>query len=159
LKKSIVDGVYPIPKKELFHMASSKRTSSEELVFKPQYPARIRMTVFLYPIGVIACIFFIFMAISSRSVFPYIIYAVIFGFTVLSMPLIIFREVRFGEVITIKRYFLLRRIIHYEDVVDLTPRGLVAKHGGIPLANVQNRAEFDKIIKRLVAQHKLTLKK
>jgi hypothetical protein len=70
LKKIIVDGVYPIPKKELFHMASSKSTSSEELVFKPQYPARIRMTVFLYPIGVIACIFFIFMAISSRSVFP-----------------------------------------------------------------------------------------
>jgi hypothetical protein len=139
-------------------MASSNRTSREELVFKPQYPARIRLSVVLYPIGVIACIFFIFMAIT-RSIFPYIIYAAVFGFTVLSMPMIIFREVRFGEVITIKRYFLLRRIIHYEDVVDLTPRGLVAKRGGIPLVNVQNRSEFDKIIKRLVAQHKLTLKK
>ena len=133
--------------------------SHEDLVFKPQYPMRIRMSVFLYPIGVIACIFFIFMAVISRSIFPYIIYAIIFGFTVLSMPMIIFREVRFGEVITLKRYFLPRRIIHYEDVVDLTLRGLVAKHGGIPLANVQNRPEFEKIIKRLVAQHKINLKK
>jgi hypothetical protein len=140
-------------------MTSSKNPLNEEIVFKPQYPARIRMTVVLYPIGVIACIFFIFKALASRSIFPYIIYAIIFGFTVLSMPMIIFREARFGEQITLKRYFMPRRIIHYEDVVDLTPRGLVAKHGGIPLANVQNRPEFDKIIKRLVAQHKITLKK
>ena len=140
-------------------MASSNSTPREEIVFKPQYPRRIRMTVVLYPIGVIACIYFIFMAFVSRSIFPYIIYAIIFGFTVLSMPMILFREVRFGEVITIKRYFLPRRIIHYEDVVDLTLRGLVAKRGGIPLSNVQNRSEFEKIIKRLVAQRKLTLKK
>ncbi len=140
-------------------MASSNSTAREEVVFKPQYPMRIRMSVVLYPIGVVACIFFIFMAIASSRIFPYIIYAFIFGFTVLSMPMIIFREARFGEGITIKRYFLPRRIIHYEDVVDLTPRGLVAKRGGIPLANVQNRAEFEKIINRLVAQHKIKLKK
>ena len=140
-------------------MASPKNPLNEELVFKPQYPARIRLSVVLYPIGVIACIFFIFMAIASSKIFPYIIYAFIFGFTVLSMPMIIFREARFGEDIIIRRYFLPRRIIHYEDVVDLTPRGLVAKRGGIPLANVQNRSEFDKIINRLVAQHKIKLKK
>jgi hypothetical protein len=140
-------------------MASSNNLSREEIVFKPQYPMRIRMSVVLYPIGVIACIFFIFMAVASRSIFPYIIYAFIFGFTVLSMPMIIFREARFGEVITIKRYFLPSRIIHYEDVVDLTVRGLVAKRGGIPLANVQNRSEFEKIIKRMVAQHRIKLKK
>jgi hypothetical protein len=130
----------------------------EDIVFKPLYPLRIRMTVVLYPIGIIACIFFIFMAVT-RSIIPNIIYAFIFGFTVLSMPMIIFREARFGEVITIKRYFLPRRIIRYEDVVDFTPRGLVAKRGGIPLANVQNYSEFEKIIKRLVAQHKVILKK
>jgi hypothetical protein len=140
-------------------MASSNSTTREELVFKPQYPFRIRLSVYLYPIGVIACIFFIYMAVASRSIFPYIIYAFIFGFTILSMPMIIFREVRFGEKIIIKRYFLPHRIIQYEDVVDLTLRGLVAKHGGLPLANVQNRAEFEKIIKRLAAQHKIKLKK
>jgi hypothetical protein len=137
---------------------TSKNPVSEDLVFKPQYPLRIRMSVFLYPIGVIACIFFIFMALISRSIFPYIIYAIIFGFTILSMPMIIFREVRFGEVITVKRFFMPRRIIQYEDVVDLTTRGLAAKRGGIPLANVQNRSDFEKIIKRLVAQHKIKLK-
>ena len=140
-------------------MASSNNKTMEEIVFKPQYPLRIRMSVILYPIGVIACIFFIFMAIASRSIFPYIIYAFIFGFTVVSMPMIIFREVRFGDFITIKRYFLPRRIIHYEDVVDMTLRGLVAKRGGIPLVNVQNRPEFEKIIRQLVAQQKITLKK
>ena len=139
-------------------MASSNSTNPEEIVFKPQYPMRIRLSVVLFPIGVIACIFFIFMAVA-RSILPNIIYAFIFGFTVLSMPMIIFREARFGKVITLKRYFLPRRIIHYEDVVDLTLRGLVAKRGGIPLANVQNRADFEKIIKRLVTQHKIKLKK
>jgi hypothetical protein len=137
---------------------TSPDPNSEDIVFKPQYPFRIRMTIVLYPIGVIACIFFIFLAFT-RSILPYIIYAFIFGFTVLSMPMIIFREARFGAVITLKRYFLPRRIIHYEDVVDLIPRGLVAKRGGIPLANIQNRSEFDKIIKKLVARHKINLKK
>jgi hypothetical protein len=140
-------------------MASSTEKLNEEIIFKPQYPLRIRMSVVLYPIGVLACIFFIFMAFVSRSVFPYVIYAIIFGFTVMSMPMIIFREARFGEVITIKRYFLPPRIIHYEDVVDFNPRGLVAKRGGLPLVNIQNRLEFEKIIKRLVAQHRITLKK
>ena len=140
-------------------MDSPSNPTTEEVVFKPQYPTRVRLSVYLYPIGIIACIFFIFLAVISRSVFPDIIYAFVFGFIILTMPMIIFREVRFGDVIILKRYFLLRRIIRYEDVVELTPRGLVAKHGGIPLANVQNRAEFEKIIKRLVAQHKIKLKK
>ena len=140
-------------------MTPSNYPTKEEIVFKPQYPLRIRMSVYLYPIGIIACLFFIFMAFSSQRLFPYIIFAIIFGFTTLSMPLIIFREARFGGAIMLKRYFLPSRMIQYEDVVDLTQRGLVAKHGGIPLVNVGNRLEFDKIIQRLVAQHKITLKK
>jgi len=138
-------------------MATSTNTSRDELVFKPVYPARVRFTVYLYPIGVLACIFFIFLAISSRSIFPNLIYAFIFGFTTLSMPMILFREVRFGDVITLKRYFLPSRIIRYEDVTALTPRGLVAKRGGIPLSNVLNRAEFEKMIKKLASQHKMKL--
>ncbi len=140
-------------------MTPSNNSTKQETVFKPRYPLRIRMTVYLYPIGVLACIFFIVMAIASRSIFPYIIYAVIFAFTVLSMPMILFREARFGEGITLRRYFLPPRIIKYEDVVDLTQRGLVAKRGGIPLTNVENRSEFEKIIRRLVAQRKIKLRK
>jgi hypothetical protein len=140
-------------------MAPSIPSSQEELVFKPVYPGRIRFTLYLYPIGILACIFFIFMAIYSRSIFPNLIYAFIFGFTLLTVPMILFREVRFGDVITLKSWFRPRRIIRYEDVVSLTPRGLVAKRGGIPLANVENRAEFEKIIRKLVAQHKIKLVK
>jgi hypothetical protein len=117
------------------------------------------MTVYLFPIGVVACVFFIYMAFLTGSIFPYGLYALVFGFTVSSMPMILFREVHFGEVITVKRYFIAPRIIRYEDVVDFTPRGLVARRGGIPLVNVLNRAEFEKIIKRLVAQHKIKLQK
>jgi hypothetical protein len=131
----------------------------EEIVFKPRYPLRIRISVYLYPLGIIACIFFIFMAFISHSIFPYVIYAIIFGFTVLSMPMIVFREVRFGEAILLKRYFMPARTIQYADVTNFTLRGLVARHGGIPLANLQNRADFEKIIKKLVAQHKIQLKK
>lgn len=140
-------------------MSSTSSSTREEIVFKPRYPLRIRLSVYLYPIGMAACVFFIILAIISRSIYPNAVYALIFGFTVFSMPMIVFREVRFGEVITLKRYFKPSRIIAYEDVIALTLRGLVAKHGGIPLANLQNRAEFEKIIKRLVAQRKIQLKK
>ena len=140
-------------------MISPSNPAREEIIFKPRYPLRIRMSVFLYPIGAIACIFFIIMAIISRSILPYGIYAIIFGFTIFSMPMIIFREVRFGQAITLKRYFMPARTIQYEDITAFTLRGLVARHGGISLANLQNRAEFEKIIKKLAAQHKIQLKK
>jgi alkanesulfonate monooxygenase SsuD/methylene tetrahydromethanopterin reductase-like flavin-dependent oxidoreductase (luciferase family) len=81
------------------------------------------------------------------------------GFTLLTVPMILFREVRFGEVITLKSWFRPRRTIRYEDVVSLTERGLVAKHGGIPLVNVQNRAEFEKIIRKLANQKRIKLVK
>ena len=133
-------------------MKSTSTATQEEIVFKPKYSLRIRASVYLYPVGIAACIFFVALAILSRSIFPYGIYAIIFAFLVLSMPMIIFREVRFGQAITLKRYFMPARIIQYEDVTAFSLRGLVARHGGISLANLQNRAEFEKIIKRMVAQ-------
>ncbi len=58
---------------------------------------------------------------------------------------------------------LLAKVVRLADRLDLKqivpPRGLVAKHGGIPLSNVQNRAYFEKIIKKLVTQHRIKLKK
>jgi hypothetical protein len=140
-------------------MKSTNNANREEIIFRPRYPLRIRLSVYLYPIGVAACVFFIVMAIIARSIIPYGIYAIIFGFTIFSMPMIVFREVRFGQAITLKRYFMPARTIQYEDVSAFSLRGLVARHGGISLANLQNRAEFEKIIKRLAAQHKIQLKK
>ena len=140
-------------------MTSTRDSTQEEDIFKPPYPLRVRISVFLCPFGVIAGIFFIYLAIASQAVFPRTIYAIIFGFTVLSMPMIIFRKFRFGETIILKRYFLKSQIIHYEVMTDFTMRGLGARHGVIPLANVQNRSEFEKIICHLVARHKITLQK
>ncbi len=141
-------------------MDQSEHGASEEMVFKPAYPARVKLSIILYPVGILAILAFIFLAVVSQKPLPYLIFAFVIAFTSFSMPVILFREVRFGEEqIVLKRYFLPRRIIHYKDVIDLSQRGLVAKHGGIPLANLQNRAEFEKIIRRLVNQKKIRLMK
>jgi hypothetical protein len=140
-------------------MTQKDEKTSEEIVFKPKYPARIMLTVYLYPIGVLICIFFIYMALASQKIFPYGIYALIFGFTTLSMPRILFREIRFGDVITVKRYYLQSQVYQYEDVIEFTPRMLLIHRGAIPLSNVENRSELEKIIKRLAARHKIKLKK
>lgn len=141
-------------------MTPTEKPANEEMVFKPQYPGRIKITIYLYPIGILAMLFFIYMAVATGKLLPYGIYAFIFAFTFFSMPMMLFREVRFEENgIIVKRYFRLRRVIQYADVVDLTPRGLVAKRGGIPLVNVQNRAEFEKMVKRLASQRKIKLHK
>ncbi len=140
-------------------MAQTDLTTKEEMVFKPVYPARMRLSVYMYPIGILACIYFVVMAAISRSIFPNLLFAAVFAFTLFSMPMIVFREAVFGERIILKRYFMPHKYIRYEDVVDLTSRGLVAKRGGIPLMNVQNRAEFEKIIRRLAAQRKIKLAK
>ena len=140
-------------------MTPKDNPTNDELVFKPVYPARIKMTVFLYPVGVLAMLFFLFMAFATGKYFPYAVYAFIFAFTIFSMPMVIFREARFGETgIILKRYFLPRRVIHYTDVVELNARGLVAKRGGVPLVNVQNRAEFEKMVRKMASQRKFKLK-
>jgi hypothetical protein len=140
-------------------MPSEKSSSPEELVFKPNYPPHIRFTVYLYPIGVIICIFFIYLAFNTQRIFPYSLFALVFGLTTLTMPLVLFREVRFNDAIKVKRFFLPTRTINYEDVVTLTSQGLVAKKGGIPLANVRNRDEFEKIIKNLANRKVIHLEK
>lgn len=141
-------------------MPSSSKIQFTEITFKPKYPGRIMLTVYLYPLGVIICVLSIYMALVTHRIFPYGIVALIFGFTITSMPLILFREIKFIEDrFIVKRYFLPRKTILYQDTIGLTPRGVIAKRGGIPLANVQNRKEFDRIIHRLISSNKLKLEK
>jgi hypothetical protein len=134
---------------------SRDKILKEEIVFKPQYPARVRLSIYLAPIGMLACIFFAILAIITGRIFPEAVIAFIFGVTTLSMPVVLFREARFGQDIVVKRYFLPRLTIHYEDVTGWGPRGLRTRRGGIPMANVQNSKEFEAIIQRLVAQRKI----
>jgi hypothetical protein len=128
----------------------------DELIFKPKYPARIMVTVYLYPLGVILFIFFLFLAFASARLFPYGLIAIVFGFTIITMPMILFREIHFrDQSILIKRYYFPSRTIYYEDIVDLTSRGLVARHGGVPLVNVSNRKILEKMIHKLVSRGKI----
>jgi hypothetical protein len=140
-------------------LMSKNQSTKEEIIFKPRYPFRVRLTVYLAPLGLLACVFFTWLALITGRLFPNLLFAFIFGFTTISMPMIIFREARFGEAIVVKRYFLPRIIIQYKDVTGWGPRGLSARHGGIPLANVQNSKEFEAIIQRLAAQRKINLSK
>ena len=84
-------------------MSSTSNSTREEIVFKPRDPLRIRLSVYLYPIGIAARVFFIILAIISRYVYPNAIYALIFAFTVFSLPMFVFRESCFGEANPIKR--------------------------------------------------------
>ena len=138
---------------------SKNQSLKEEIVFKPQYPVRVRLTVYLAPIGLLACVFFLWLAIITGRYFPDLLFALIFSVTTFSLPMIIFREARFGEEIVVKRYFLPKAVIQYKDVTGWGPRGLSAKRGGIPLANVQNSKEFEDIIQRLAAQRKIKMSK
>jgi hypothetical protein len=136
---------------------SADSSNHDEIVFKPEYPNRVRVSVILFPFGILACVLFLYLTIVSGAIFPNLVFALIFGVTSLSMPMIVFREAHFGEAIVVRRYFLPRMTIRYADVTGLTARGLRAKHGGIPLANVQNRKEFEKIFHQLVRQKKIVL--
>jgi hypothetical protein len=138
---------------------SRDKILKEEIVFKPQYPARVRLSIYLAPFGLLACILFAWLAITTGKFFPDAVIAFIFGITTLSMPTILFREARFGQAIVVKRYFLPRVTIQYKDVTGWGPRGLRARRGGIPLANVQNSREFEAILQRLVAQRKIRLER
>lgn len=141
-------------------MSSQKKSSDKEMVFKPKYPARIMLTVYLYPLGMVIFFLFIYMAVTSHRIFPYGLFALVFGFTLASMPLILFREIHFfDDRLILKRYFFPARTILYQDIINLTSRGLVARRGGVPLVNVQNRKEFEKTIHRLVARQKIILVK
>jgi hypothetical protein len=139
---------------------TSVEKEKAETIFKPKYPPRIMLTVYLYPLGAILFILFIFLMFSSGRFFPYGLFALVFGFTLSSMPMILFREIRFlEEAIRIKRYYFPARTLSYGDIIDLTSRGLVAKRGGVPLVNVINRKDLEKMILKLASRGKIKLEK
>jgi hypothetical protein len=132
-----------------------------ETIYKPKYNGSMRFAVYLYPLWLILFGYFLYQSIAARSYNPQGFLAVVFGMMVFSLPFRVFREVRFGDRITVKRYFLPDLIIEYRDIVTIDRLSLSAPKKGISLymLNYDSREEFDAIIHNLMSTKKIRLKK
>jgi hypothetical protein len=87
--------------------------------------------------------------------------AIVFGIMTISLPFRVFREVRFGEQIIVKRYLLPDLVMEYKDIIAYDNLRFDTAHKGISLymINYDSHQEFDKIILRLMSARKIKLKK
>ena len=77
------------------------------------------------------------------------------------MPFRVFREVRFGDRIIVKRYLLPDLAMEYKDIAAFDRMRLDTKSRGISLymINQDSLEEFEKIIHSLMSARKIKLKK
>lgn len=132
-----------------------------ETIYKPKYNGSMRFAMFLYPVWLGLFGYFLYQVITTRLYNPQGILAVIFGIMAFSLPFRVFREVRFGEQITVKRYLLPDLVIEYKDITAYDNLRLDTPNKGISLymINYDSREELDKIIQKLMSARKIKLKK
>jgi hypothetical protein len=135
--------------------------STNEIVFKPKYNGSMRFAMILYPVWVGLFVYFLYEFIVTRSYSPQGLLTVIFGIMAISLPFRVFREARFGDNITVKRYLLPDLIIEYKDIIAFDKMRLDAANKGISLYMIHPDSfeEFDKIIHGLMGARKIRLKK
>lgn len=135
--------------------------SKPETIYKPKYNGSMRFAMVLYPVWVVLTGYFIYQWYVTHSFNPQGFLAVVFGLMAVSLPLRVFREVRFGERITVKRYLLPDLTIEYKDITSFNKLGLKASKRGISLymLNQDSLEEFEKIVHRLMSAKKIRLKK
>src|SRR5512141_2685512 len=132
-----------------------------ETVYKPKYNGSMRFAMLLYPVWVALTIYFLDQWIVTRSFSPQGFLAIVFGIMAVSLPFRVFREARFGERITVKRYFLPDLIIEYKDITAFDRMRLDTPNKGISLymINHDSLEEFERIIHGLMSARKIRLKK
>jgi len=115
----------------------------------------------LYPVWLGLFGYFLYQAILTRSYNPQGFLAVIFGIMTISLPFRVFREVRFGENITVKRYLLPDLVIEYKDVTSFDKMSLSTPRAGISIYMLTPHSldEFEGIIHSLMSTRKIKLKK
>ncbi len=135
--------------------------SNNEMIYKPKYNGSMRFAMILYPAWVGLFIYFIYQWIVTRSYNPQGLLTVIFGIMALSLPFRVFREVRFTDRITVKRYILPDLIIEYKDITAFDKMRLDTPTRGISLymINHDSLGEFENIIHSLMSARKIKLKK
>src|SRR5678815_3058252 len=127
---------------------SNKATTKSETIYKPKYNGSMRFAMILYPVWLGLFLYFLYQVIMTRSYNPQGFLAVIFGIMTISLPFRVFREVRFGENIIVKRYLLPDLVIEYKDITSFDKMGLSTLRTGIStyMLTPNSLDEFDGII-------------
>ncbi len=134
---------------------------SPEIVFKPKYNGSMRFAMYLYPVWAGLFIYFGYQFAVTRSFNPQGFLAVIFGLMTVSLPLRVFRELRFADQITVKRYLLPDFTIEYKDILEFNTAELKGRKAGISLMmmNQDNFHQLEDILQKRLAERKIKLKK
>jgi hypothetical protein len=121
----------------------------------------MKFAMFLYPVWVGLTVYFLYQWAVTHSFNPQGFLAVVFGLMAGSLPFRVFREVRFGEQITVKRYLLPDLIIEYKDIIAFDRMRLDTANKGISLYMINQKSleEFEQIIHGLMSARKIKLKK
>jgi hypothetical protein len=121
----------------------------------------MKFAMILYPVWVGLFGYFLYQVILTRSYMPQGFLAVVFGIMALSLPFRVFREVRFGEQIVVKRYLLPDLVMEYKDIIAYDNLRFDTPNKGISLymINYDSHAEFDKIVHSLMSARKIKLRK
>ena len=135
--------------------------AKSETIFKPKYNGSMRFAVILYPVWVGLFLYFLYAAIITRSYNPQGFLAVVFGLMAISLPFRVFREVSFGDKITVKRYLLPDLVIEYKDITSFDKMSLSTAKAGISLYMLSHDSleEFERVIRNLMSARKIKLKK
>ncbi len=132
-----------------------------ETIYEPKYNGSMRFAMLFYPVLVGLFLYFLYQTILTHSYNPQGFLAVVFGLMVVSLPFHVFREVRFGDRITVKRYLLPDVMIEYKDIDHFDKLSLSAPNKGISLymLHPDSLAEFEKIVHNLMSARKIKLRK
>ena len=132
-----------------------------ETIYKPKYNGSMRFAMILYPVWVGLTIYFGYEFILTNSYSPQGLLAVIFGLMTFSLPFRVFREIRFGEKITVKRYLLPELTMEYKEITAFDKLRLDTPKTGVSLYMIHYNSfeELEKIIHSLMSARKIRLKK
>lgn len=132
-----------------------------ETIYKPKYNGSMRFAMILYPVWVGLFVYFLYAAVTTRSYNPQGFLAVVFGIMAVSLPFRVFRQISFGDKITVKRYLLPDLVIQYKDITSFDKMSLSTPNAGISLYMLtpDSLEEFNMIIHGLMSARKIKLKK
>jgi len=135
--------------------------TENEIIFKPRYSGRAAFSLYLWPISAIAFGFFAYDAIRTAAYYSEGILALMFALAAFGPPFMYFREIHFGEEITVKRYFLRDVVIQYKDIISFQYFSLRAANARISLNNLNPKSfeELDATVNKLIDAGKIKLKK
>lgn len=139
----------------------SKIDSSNERIFKPRYNGRASLALVFWPISAVALVFFTVEMFRTAAYYADGLLVLMFALVTFSPPFIYFRELRFGDALVVKRYFLPDVVIPYQEIVSFQYFSLRSANTRVALSNLkpQSFEELDQIIDQFSRAGKIRIKK